>query len=60
MSLYISKGWGKKASTGIWIPGDPDQPNRADSKQELLSFAPSPQELPELPTSYGPTSAETN
>jgi hypothetical protein len=46
MSLYISKGWGKKASTGIWIPGDPDQPNRADSKQELLSFAPSPQELP--------------
>ena len=46
MSLYINEGWGKKAFTEIWIPGDPRQPNRADSKQELLSFIPPPQNLP--------------
>lgn len=45
VSLYISQGFGPKAAR-IWTPGDPGTPNRAGSKQELLSFCLQPDPLP--------------
>lgn len=44
MSLYISDGKGLRFR--IWNPGDPGQPNGADSKQELLSACIRPDPYP--------------
>lgn len=46
MSLYIVKGRGSGATRTIWIPGDPGQPNHADSKDELLAWSPRPGSRP--------------
>ena len=47
MSLYINQGpGGPRTTSRIWTPGDPGQPNRADSKEELLSFCPKPEHVP--------------
>lgn len=44
MSLYINHGRGHQAK--IWLPGDFNQPNQADSKEELLSFCLKPDPFP--------------
>jgi len=46
MGLYVVWNRGAGARREIWIPGDPGQPNYADTKEELLSSCPEPESLP--------------
>ena len=46
MGLYISQGVGMALIVRAWNPGDHGSPNRADSKQELLSYCPLPDPHP--------------
>lgn len=46
MVLYIAQGRGRGSSTKIWESGDCGQPNRADSKEELIAFCPEPDPAP--------------
>lgn len=46
MGLYVTTGIrGAGPYRKRWTPGDPGQPNQADSKQELLAFCPPPEPL---------------
>ena len=40
MGLYVSRGFGGGTVITPWLPGDPGEPNRADTKHELVSCCP--------------------
>jgi len=46
MTLYIVQGRGSGTTRQIWVPGDPGQPNHADTREELISSCPPPDSLP--------------
>jgi hypothetical protein len=46
VALYFVQGRGAGTSRIIWNPGDLGLPNRADTKEELLSSCPEPESFP--------------